>query len=89
MVGLEKKTLHFYFVFNEMFLPCRVPTFRGQKVAKQGGHRGVSFLLLIELGPICNSMTASLLFNSLEDHILLKRCNGGLWKTFTGLGPIG
>ena len=45
--------------------------------------------LLIELGPICNSMAASLLFNSLEDHILVKSCNGGLWKTFTGLGPIG
>ena len=45
--------------------------------------------LLIELGPICNSMTASLCFKSCEDHSLLKSYNGGLWKTLKGLGPVG
>ena len=43
--------------------------------------------LLVELGPICNSMTASLCLKSCEDHSLLKSYYGGLWKTFTGLGP--
>ena len=43
--------------------------------------------LLIELGPICNSVAASLCLKSYEDHSLLKSYNGGLWKTFTGLGP--
>ena len=44
--------------------------------------------LLVELGPICNSMAASLCLKSCEDHSLLKRYNGGLWKKiFTGLGP--
>ena len=36
--------------------------------------------LLVELGPICNSMAASLCLNSCEDHSLLKIYNGGLWK---------
>ena len=53
-------------------------TFRGQKVVKHGNHRGISFLLLIELGPICNSMAASLAFKSSEGHSLLKNYNGGL-----------
>ena len=44
--------------------------------------------LLVELGPICNSMAASLCLKSCEDHSLLKSYNGGLWKTFTGLGPF-
>ena len=43
--------------------------------------------LLIELGPICNPMESSLCFKSFEDHSLLKTYNGGIWKTFTGLGP--
>ena len=54
--GLEALALYF---FNEMFLTYRVPSFRGRKVVKHGGHWGISFLLLIELGPICNSMAAS------------------------------
>ena len=44
--------------------------------------------LLIELDPICNSITASLWFKSCEDHSLLENYNGGLWKTFTRLSPI-
>ena len=44
--------------------------------------------LLVELGPIFNSMATSLCLKSCEDHSLLKSLNGGLWKTFTGLGPI-
>ena len=36
--------------------------------------------LLIELGPICISMIASLWLKSCEDHSLLKSYNGGLWK---------
>ena len=36
--------------------------------------------LLVELGPICNSMAASLCLKSCEDHSLLKSYNGGLWK---------
>ena len=42
--------------------------------------------LLIELGPICISMAASLWFKSCEDHSLLKSCNGVYGKN-TGLGP--
>ena len=30
--GLEKRTLFFNIVFNETFLPCRMPAFRVQKV---------------------------------------------------------
>ena len=44
--------------------------------------------LLVELGPICNSMAASLCLMSCEDHSLLIIYNGGLWKTITGLGPL-
>ena len=36
--------------------------------------------LLVELGPICNSMAAKLCLKICEDHILLKSYNGGLWK---------
>ena len=36
--------------------------------------------LLLKLGPICNSMGASLCLKSCEDHSLLKSYNGGLWK---------
>ena len=43
--------------------------------------------LLIEMDQICNSMAASLWFKSCEDHSLLKRYNGGIWKTITGQGP--
>ena len=36
--------------------------------------------LLVELGPICNFMAASLCLKSCEDHSLLKSYNRGLWK---------
>ena len=49
--GLEKQTLYIDKTFNEMFLPCRVPIFSGQKVAVTRVTRSC---LLIELGPICN-----------------------------------
>ena len=42
---------------------------------------------LFELGPICNSMTASLWLKSCEDHSLLKSYNGGLWKNNYRSGP--
>ena len=37
--------MHSGIVFNGIFLSCRVPTFRGQKVVKHAGHCGTSFLL--------------------------------------------
>ena len=43
--------------------------------------------LLIELDPICNSMAASLLLKSCEDHNLLKSYNGGIWKNNYRSGP--
>ena len=56
----EEKDLALCYFFSRIFLLCRVPTFRGQKVVKRGVHGGISFLFLIELCPICNSMAASL-----------------------------
>ena len=44
--GLEKRTLHIKNFFNEMFLACRVPTFRGQNVVQHGGHQGFSCLFI-------------------------------------------
>ena len=43
MCGLEKVPCILIFLFNEMFLPCRVTTFRGQNMVKHGGHWGISF----------------------------------------------
>ena len=43
--------------------------------------------LLVELGPICNSMAASLCLKSCVDHSLLKSYNGGLWKINYRSGP--
>ena len=43
--------------------------------------------LLVELGPICNSMAASLCLKSCEDHSLLKSYYGGLWKNIYRSGP--
>ena len=80
---LRKKDL----AFIGIFLSCRVPTFRGQKVVKHGVTGASHSCLLIELGPICNSMADSLWLKSCEDHSLLKSYDGGLWKTITGLGP--
>ena len=85
---LRKKDPAFlYFFFNEIFLSCRVPTFKGQKVVKHGAV--VSHIcLLVELGPICNSTTASLYLKSCEDHSLLKSYNGGIWKYNYRSGPL-
>ena len=44
--------------------------------------------LLVELGPICNSMAASLCLKSCEDHSLLKIYSGGLWKNNYRSGPF-
>ena len=39
------RTLYFdIFFFKAIFLPCRVPTFRDQKVVKHGRNGGISFL---------------------------------------------
>ena len=54
--GLELGPCILIFFFNEMFLPCRVPTFRGQKVVNMAVIRVSHSCLLTELGPICNSM---------------------------------
>ena len=54
------RTLYFDFFFKAIFLPCRVPTFRDQKVVKHGRNRVSHSCILIELGPICKSMAASL-----------------------------
>ena len=43
-VAYKKDLVFFIFSFKEIFLPCRVPTFRDQKVVKHGRHRGISFL---------------------------------------------
>ena len=55
-----KRTLYFDIFFKAIFLPCRVPTFREQKVVKHGRHRVSHSCILIELGPIFKSMAASL-----------------------------
>ena len=44
--------------------------------------------LLVELGPICNSMAASLCLKSCEGHSLLESYNGGLWENIYRSGPI-
>ena len=45
LVWLRKKgPCILLFLYNEIFLSCRVPTFRGKKVVKHGGHRGISYL---------------------------------------------
>ena len=43
--------------------------------------------LLVEPGPICNSIAASLCLKSCEDHSLLKSYNGGIWKDMYRSGP--
>ena len=65
-------TLHYGMFLNDIFLSCRVPTFRGQRVVNMAGTRVSHSCLLIELGPNCNSMAASMCFKSCEDHSLLK-----------------
>ena len=43
--------------------------------------------LLVEVGPICNSMAASLCVKSCTDHSLLKSYMEVYGKTITGLSP--
>ena len=79
LVWLIKRTLYFVIFFKAIFLPCRVPTFRDQKVVKHGRHRGISFLHIDWTRSICKSMTASLWFKSFQDLSLLKSYNVDLW----------
>ena len=44
--------------------------------------------LLVELGPICNSIAALLCLKSCEDHSLLKSYNRGPWKNDYSSGPF-
>ena len=67
--------------------PGRVPTFRGQKRQNMVVTRVSHSCFLIELGPICNSMAASLWLKSCEDHNLFKSYNWGLWKNNYRTGP--
>ena len=61
----------------------------GAKKCQNVVVNGVSYsCLLIELGPICNSMAASLWLESCKDHSLLKIYNGGLWKNNYRSGPL-
>ena len=46
LVSLRKKDLAFWYFFSRIFLSCGVPTFRGKKVVKHGGHQGISFLFI-------------------------------------------
>ena len=69
--------------FNEMFFPHS-----GAASSKHGGYGVSHSCLLIELGPVYNSMAASLCFKRFADHSLLKIYNGDLWKIFTGLGSF-
>ena len=41
-----KKDPAFWYFFSRIFHSCRVPHFRGQKVAKHGGHQDISFLFI-------------------------------------------
>ena len=86
--GFEKMTLHFDMFSMKVSSHVRWPPL-GAKKCKNMAVTGVSHAsLLIELGPICISIAASLIFKSCEDHSLLRSYNGGLWKTFTGLSPM-
>ena len=67
-------------ILLDFFSHISVSTFRGEKVVNMVVTRASHSCSLIELCPICNSMAASLLFKSFEDHRLLKSYNGGLWK---------
>ena len=46
-VAQKKKDSAFCFFFYGIFLSCKVPTFRGQTVVKHGGHRGISFFIIV------------------------------------------
>ena len=58
-----------------------MPTIRGQKVVNMVVNMVSHICSLVELGPICNSMEASLCLKRCEEHSLLKSYNEGhLWK---------
>ena len=83
----NKDFAFWYYFFNDIFLSCRVPTFSGQKVVNMAVTWVSHICLFVELGPICNSMAASLCLKSCEDHSLLKSYDGGLWKKQLQVGP--
>ena len=68
----------------EKYLSRRIPDLRVgnniDEIDKKLIPASIHPCLLVELGPICNSMTASLFLKSCRDHNLLKSHNGGLWK---------
>ena len=66
-------------------MKCSFPI-QGPQVVKHGGYGVSHSCLLIELGPVFNSMAASLCFKRFEDHSLLKIYNGDLWKNIYGSG---
>ena len=79
LVWLRKKDLAFWYFFSVEFsshVAC--PPSGAKKWQKMVVTVVSHSCLLIELGPICNSMAASLWLKSCEDHSLLKRCNEGL-----------
>ena len=78
-MALEKKKTLQFGIFSMDFFSCRVPPFRGKQLVRHSVTRVSHSCLLIELGPICNSMAVSLCFKSCEDHKVLKSYNGGLW----------
>ena len=70
------------------FLSVRVLTFSGQKVVNMQVSRVSHSCVGIELGPICNSMAASLCVKSYEDPTAyLKAIMKVYGKTCTGVGP--
>ena len=83
LVWLRKKDFAFWYFISVEF------SSQGPKSGKTWWSLGYLILvLLIELGPICNSMAASLWLKSCEDHSLLKSYNGGLWKNNYRSGPL-
>ena len=79
VVWLSKKDLAFWYFFQYNF-PLMCPPSGAKKWQNMAVTRVSHSCFLIELGPICNSMAASLWLKSCEDHGLLKSYNGGLWK---------
>ena len=87
-VALEKRTLHSGIFFSvEFSFHLRCPPSGAKKWQNMAVTRASHSCFLIELGPICNSMEASLWLKNCEDHSLLKSYNGGLWKNNYRSGP--
>ena len=85
--GLEKRTCSLVF-FMKYSSHIRCPPSGATNWQNIAVTRVSHSCLEIDLGPICDSIAASLCFKSCEDHSLLKCYNGGLWKTVTGLGTL-